>query len=144
MTDISPPLRRADWFGKTDKNGSIHRSWLKNQGHPHHMFDGRTVVFENIEDDNARIDDPDLDVDETCALVRDGDMIDVDVDARRLHLDVPDDELARRRNAWQRPTPIAARGYVSLYINHVGGADQGADLDFLVGASGSRVTRDSH
>lgn len=170
---------------------------------------GRAVVFESIEDYNKRIDDPNLDIDETCvmvlkyvgpvgypgmpevgnmalpkkilekgikdmvrisdgrmsgtaygsavlhvspesaiggnlALVQNGDMIELDVPARKLHLDVSDEELERRRAAWIKPIPAAARGYVSLYIKHVMGADKGADLDFLQGSSGSLVTRDSH
>ena len=78
------------------------------------------------------------------ALVENGDMIELDVAQRRLHLDVPEEELARRRAAWTPPKPAASRGYVSLYIKHVLGADKGADLDFLQGNSGSAVTRDSH
>ena len=170
---------------------------------------GRAVVFESIEDYNARIDDPDLDIDESCvmvlkyvgpvgypgmpevgnmalpkkllqkgirdmvrisdgrmsgtaygtavlhvspesaigsnlALVQNGDIIELDVEQRLLHLHVSDEALAERRNAWTPPTPAANRGYVHLYINHVMGADQGADLDFLQGNSGSKVTRDSH
>jgi L-arabonate dehydrase len=167
------------------------------------------VVFESIEDYHARIDTPELDIDETCvmvlkyvgpvgypgmpevgnmalpkkllqkgitdmvrisdgrmsgtaygtvvlhvspesaiggalALVENGDMIELDVEQRRLHLDVSDEELAKRRAAWTPPKPAANRGYVSLYVKHVLGADKGADLDFLQGSSGSTVTRDSH
>lgn len=170
---------------------------------------GRAVVFESIEDYHARIDTPELDIDETCvmvlkyvgpvgypgmpevgnmalpkkllqkgvtdmvrisdgrmsgtaygtvvlhvspesaiggalALVQNGDMIELDVEQRRLHLDVSDEELAKRRAAWTPPRPAANRGYVSLYVKHVLGADKGADLDFLQGSSGSTVTRDSH
>jgi L-arabonate dehydrase len=170
---------------------------------------GRAVVFENIEDYNARVDDPDLDIDETCvmvmkyvgpvgypgmpevgnmalpkkilqkgikdmvrisdgrmsgtaygtavlhvspesaiggvlALVKNGDMIELDVEKRLLQLHVSDEELAQRRAEWTPPAPAATRGYVSMYIKHVQGADKGADLDFLVGSSGSAVTRDSH
>ena len=170
---------------------------------------GRAVVFESIEDYNKRIDDPELDIDESCvmvlkyvgpvgypgmpevgnmalpkkilekgvkdmvrisdgrmsgtaygsavlhvspesaiggnlALVQNGDMIELDVPARRLHLDVSDEELDKRRAAWVSPMPAASRGYVSMYIKHVMGADKGADLDFLQGSSGSLVTRDSH
>ncbi|MBO9565324.1 MAG: dihydroxy-acid dehydratase [Niastella sp.] len=170
---------------------------------------GRAVVFESIEDYHARIDTPELDIDETCvmvlkyvgpvgypgmpevgnmalpkkllqkgvtdmvrisdgrmsgtaygtvvlhvspesaiggalALVENGDMIELDVEQRRLHLDVSDEELAKRRAAWTPPKPAASRGYVSLYVKHVLGADKGADLDFLQGSSGSTVTRDSH
>ncbi len=78
------------------------------------------------------------------ALVHNGDMIELDVGQRKLHLDVPDEVLEERRRLWIPPSPVAERGYVSLYIKHVMGADKGADLDFLVGSSGSVVTRDSH
>jgi L-arabonate dehydrase len=170
---------------------------------------GRAVVFENIEDFHARIDDPDLDIDETCvmvlkmvgpvgypgmpevgnmvlpkklldkgitdmvrisdgrmsgtaygtvvlhvspesaiggnlALVENGDMIELDVHNRRIHLDVSDEELTGRRKNWKQPELISHRGYVNLYVKHVQQADKGADLDFLVGKSGSEVSRDSH
>jgi L-arabonate dehydrase len=170
---------------------------------------GRAVVFETIEDYHSRVDDPELDIDETCimvlkyvgpvgypgmpevgnmllpkkilekgitdmvrisdgrmsgtafgtvvlhvspeaaiggtlALVENGDFIELDVPTRRLHLDVPADELARRRENWTPPEPVADRGYASMYIRHVQQADKGADLDYLVGSSGSKVTRDSH
>ncbi len=170
---------------------------------------GRAVVFESIEDYNKRIDDPNLDIDETCvmvlkyvgpvgypgmpevgnmalpkkilqkgikdmvrisdgrmsgtaygtavlhvspesaiggalALVQNGDMIELDVSQRKLHLHVSDEELATRKAGWLAPKPASTRGYVSLYINHVMGSDKGADLDFLQGSSGSVVTRDSH
>lgn len=170
---------------------------------------GRAVVFESIEDYNARIDDPELDIDENCvmvlkyvgpvgypgmpevgnmalpkkilekgikdmvrisdgrmsgtaygtavlhvspesaiggnlALVQNGDLIELDVDQRKLHFHVSEEELADRRKNWTAPKPSATRGYVSLYIKHVMGSDKGADLDFLQGSSGSVVTRDSH
>lgn len=170
---------------------------------------GRAVVFESIEDYHKRIDDPDLDIDETCvmvlkyvgpvgypgmpevgnmalpkkilekgirdmvrvsdgrmsgtaygtavlhvspesaiggnlALVQNGDMIELNVPERRLQLLVSEEELKKRRDAWEAPQPAADRGYVSLYLKHVQGADKGADLDFLQGKSGSTVTRDSH
>ena len=78
------------------------------------------------------------------ALVRTGDSITLDVPARRLTLHVDDDELDRRRHAWEPPPPIADRGWYRLYTEHVTQADTGADLDFLVGSSGSTVTRESH
>ena len=170
---------------------------------------GRAVVFENIEDMHARVDDPALDIDETCvmvlkycgprgypgmpevgnmpvpakllkrgitdvvrisdarmsgtaygtvvlhispeaaaggtlALVQNGDVIELDVEARRLHLDVSDAELERRRAAWQPPPVPTERGYARLYIEHVLQADRGADLDFLVGNSGAPIPRESH
>ncbi|MDQ3248923.1 MAG: dihydroxy-acid dehydratase [Chloroflexota bacterium] len=177
---------------------------------PHLMqHRGPAVVFEDIEDYHARIDDSDLEIDEnsvmvlkgvgprgypgmpevgnmglpkkllaqgvrdlvrisdgrmsgtafgtvvlhvapesavggTLALVQNGDMIELDVAGRRLHLDVPEAELAQRRAAWQPPAPRAARGYVNMYIRHVQQANTGADLDFLVGKSGSVVERECH
>ena len=170
---------------------------------------GRAVVFESIEDYHARVDDPGLDIDETCvmvlkyvgpvgypgmpevgnmalpkkilekgfkdmvrisdgrmsgtaygttilhvspesaiggnlALVQNGDMIELDVEQRKIHLHVSDEELSKRRAKWVPPKPAAERGYVSMYVKHVLGADKGADLDFLQGSSGSVVTRDSH
>ena len=77
------------------------------------------------------------------ALVQDGDEIELDVAGRGLHLHVSDDELARRRQAWVAP-PEPASGYVRLYHRHVLQADQGADMDFLVGCRGDAVPRDSH
>ena len=52
-------------------------------------------------------------------------------------------EIAKRRAAWKAPEP-PKRGYYKLYVEHVQQADKGADLDFLVGGSGTTVTRDSH
>ncbi len=169
---------------------------------------GRAVVFENIEQFKARVDDPDLEVDETSvmvlkncgpkgypgiaevgnmplptkilkkgvtdmvrisdarmsgtaygtvvlhaapeaamggplAAVRDGDMIELDVPGRRLHLDVPDGEIARRLKDWRAPE-LPAGGYKRLYVSHVNQADQGCDLDFLVGCRGAEVARESH
>jgi len=170
---------------------------------------GRAVVFETMEDYHHRIDDPALDIDETCvivlknvgpvgypgmpevgnvdlpekllrkgvkdmirisdgrmsgtaagtvilhvspesavggtlALVKDGDIIELDVEKRRLHLDVSDEELKSRKAVWVAPDPVATRGYVKLYIDHVQQAHLGADLDVLNGGSGSEVTRDLH
>jgi L-arabonate dehydrase len=78
------------------------------------------------------------------ALVRSGDTIELDVETRRLDLCVPDEELSRRRAAWTPPPPLAKGGYQRLYIDHVLQADQGADLDFLVGCRGADVPRESH
>jgi L-arabonate dehydrase len=170
---------------------------------------GRAVVFENIEELHARIDDPNLEIDGTSvmvlkncgpkgypgmaevgnmplppkllkkgitdmvrisdarmsgtaygtvvlhvapesaaggplALVENGDHIELDVDARKLHLEVSDEELARRREKWQPPQSPYDRGYYKLYIDHVLQADRGADFDFLVGRSGTAITRESH
>ncbi|MBI3453440.1 MAG: dihydroxy-acid dehydratase [Rhodospirillales bacterium] len=170
---------------------------------------GRAVVFEDIEHYKARVDDPALDIDETCvmvlkncgpkgypgmaevgnmglpakilrkgvrdmvrisdarmsgtaygtvvlhvapeaaaggplALVRDGDMIELDVAARRLHLDASAAELKRRMAAWTPPVPAMASGYQALYVDRVLQADRGCDFDFLVGMRGAAVPRESH
>ena len=170
---------------------------------------GRAVVFEDIDDLNARIDDPQLEVNaddilvlKNCgpkgypgfpevgnfalpakilkqgitdmvrisdarmsgtaygtvvlhtapeaaaggplALVENGDTIELDVSRRRLHLDVSDAELARRRAKWKAPPPHSDRGWVKLYCETVQQADKGVDLDFLVGKSGAKVGRESH
>ncbi len=80
------------------------------------------------------------------ALVRTGDFITLDVEARRIDVDVPADELARRSPGKATVTGFAnpRRGWERLYVDHVLQADTGADLDFLVGSSGSEVTRESH
>jgi dihydroxy-acid dehydratase len=79
-------------------------------------------------------------------LVQDGDVIELDVPGRTLHLDVPVEEIAQRQppaalvDAFARPH----RGWEQLYVEHVQQADTGVDLDFLVGGSGSAVARESH
>ena len=78
------------------------------------------------------------------ALVENGDMIELDVAKRRIHLHVSDAELARRKAKWKPPKPHADRGWVKLYCQTVTQADQGVDLDFLVGKSGAKVGRESH
>lgn len=71
------------------------------------------------------------------ALVKTGDIIEVDVANRRLELLVEPEELERRRAAWQAPTPRHQRGYGAMYIRHVTQADQGCDFDFMQGEPGS-------
>jgi dihydroxy-acid dehydratase len=172
---------------------------------------GQAVVFTSIEDLHARLDDPDLEVDQNSvlvlrgcgpkgypgmpevsnmplprrllekgvrdmvricdgrmsgtaygtvvlhvtpeaaaggplALVRDGVWISLDVRARRLELEVPPEELATRSIDVDTVRGFAQprRGWERLYVDHVLQADTGADLDFLVGSSGSRVSRESH
>ena len=78
------------------------------------------------------------------AVVRDGDMIELDVPNRRLHLDIPEAELAARLAGWTPPPDKPASGYAWLHHTHVEGADTGADLDFLKGCRGAPVGRDSH
>jgi dihydroxy-acid dehydratase len=170
---------------------------------------GRAVVFESIEDFKARIDRPDLEIDETSvmvmkgagpkgypgmpevgnmplppkllargitdlvrisdarmsgtaygtvvlhvspesaaggtlAVVQNGDEIELDIDTRKLDLRVSDDELNRRKAAWKPAPDTWKGGYQRLYIDHVLQADQGADLDFLVGCRGAGIPRESH
>jgi len=78
------------------------------------------------------------------ALVRDGDLIELDVPQRRLHLHVSNEELAQRRRDWKPPPAPLSSGYWKLYVDHVLQADEGADLDFLVGRRGAFVPRDNH
>jgi L-arabonate dehydrase len=78
------------------------------------------------------------------ALVKDGDMITLDVAGRKLHLEVSDAELAQRRVQWKAPKPPMESGYQKLYVDHVLQADKGADLDFLVGSRGAGIPKESH
>jgi len=173
------------------------------------VHSGKAVVFESIEDCHARIDDPDLDIDENSvivlqgvgpvgypgmaevgnvslpvklikkgvtdmvrisdgrmsgtafgtvvlhvspesaiggalALVKSGDIIELDVPNRRMELKISEEELKARRDNWKAPESKYDRGYVNLYIKTVEQSHLGADLDFLVGKSGSDVQRHSH
>lgn len=170
---------------------------------------GRAVVFEDIDDYKVKINDENLDIDETCvmvlkncgpkgypgmaevgnmglppkvlrkgikdmvrisdarmsgtaygtvvlhttpeaaaggplAIVQNGDMIELDVDARRLHLDIPDSELEARLAAWKSSIEAPKSGYIKLFFDHIQGADTGADFDFLKGCRGAPVPKDSH
>jgi dihydroxy-acid dehydratase len=80
------------------------------------------------------------------AIVRDGDEIELDAFARTLNLLVPDAEIERRMDEWRldQPDNTWQRGYAKLYVDHVLQADRGCDFDFLLGSSGSVVTRESH
>ena len=79
------------------------------------------------------------------AIVRTGDMIEVDVPNRRIHLDLPDEEIAARLADWTPPEmPVANGGYTRLYHDAVEGADPGADFGFRTGCRGNEVPRDSH
>ncbi|MES2786371.1 MAG: IlvD/Edd family dehydratase, partial [Pseudomonadota bacterium] len=64
-------------------------------------------------------------------LLRDGDLISLDVDARRIDMQVSDEELARRRAEWKQPEPKFTRGFGVLYLKHIQQADTGCDFDFL-------------
>ena len=177
---------------------------------PHLMkHRGRAVVFEDIDDYKAKINDENLDIDENCvmvmkncgpkgypgmaevgnmglppkvlrkgitdmvrisdarmsgtaygtvvlhtspeaaaggplAVVRNGDMIELDVEARRIHLDISDAELQARLAEWKPLPDQPESGYAWLHQTHVMGADTGADLDFLKGCRGAPVGKDSH
>jgi dihydroxy-acid dehydratase len=173
------------------------------------VHEGRAVVFENIEDYKARVDDPDLDIDAGCimvlkncgikgypgmpevgnmalpkkllaqgvrdmvrisdarmsgtafgtvvlhvspeaddggplALVENGDLIRLDAPARSLTLLVDDATLEARAANWSPVNRETLRGYLKLHDQHVTGPEVGCDLDFLTGASGHVVTRESH
>lgn len=77
-------------------------------------------------------------------VVRTGDMIELDAEARTLRVDISDEELDERLKAFVPQVAKATRGWEKLYVLHVTGADRGADLDFLEGASGSSPSRHSH
>jgi dihydroxy-acid dehydratase len=193
--------------GNLAPNGAV----LKPSAASPHLMQhrGRAVVFEDIDDYKARIEDEALDIDETCimvmkncgprgypgmaevgnmglppkvlrkgitdmvrisdarmsgtaygtvvlhvapeaaqggplAVVRTGDFIEVDVAGRRLHLDIPAEELTARLAAWKCPVARPNGGYAQLYHDHVQGADTGADLDFLIGPRGNAVAREAH
>ncbi len=78
------------------------------------------------------------------AVVQNGDMIELDVPNRKLHLDISDSELKKRLDNWKSTVPVPESGYASLYYKSVIGADKGADFDFLVGHRGKAIPKDSH
>ncbi|WP_299905652.1 L-arabinonate dehydratase [uncultured Paracoccus sp.] len=77
------------------------------------------------------------------AIVRTGDMIEIDVEARRIHVELSEAEIAARLAEWRAPEAPKG-GYAQMFHHHVQGADTGADLDFLIGCRGKEVGRDSH
>jgi L-arabonate dehydrase len=77
------------------------------------------------------------------ALVKTGDIIELNVPERRIHLEISEEELAKRKKAWKAPE-APKRGWYRLFFDHVLQADEGVDLDFLVGKSGAEIPRDSH
>jgi dihydroxy-acid dehydratase len=87
---------------------------------------------------------PESSIGGTLALVKTGDIIELNVEKRSLTLLVPEEELRKRQSVWITPKPSADRGYVSMFIKHVEQADKGCDFDFLKGGSGSVVLRDLH
>jgi dihydroxy-acid dehydratase len=84
---------------------------------------------------------PETAVGGTLAHVRDGDLIELDVEQRRLHLDVADDELARRRSEWTPPPPAYRRGYGRLFLDNVESASTGCDFEFLHGSDPVHTSR---
>jgi len=80
----------------------------------------------------------------TLAVIKDGDMISLDVEAGTLNVDLSAEEIAERKRNMKVFSDFATRGYVYLYQQHVEQAHLGADLDFLKGGSGSEVHKDSH
>jgi dihydroxy-acid dehydratase len=87
---------------------------------------------------------PEAAVGGNLALVQDGDFVELDVESRRLHLDVSQDDLERRRSRWLPPANPMKGGYQQLYVERVMQANLGADLDFLTGCRGSGIPRESH
>lgn len=212
IATLEEPVKDLTGLAVVRGNLSIHGAVIKPSASlkPELMqHRGKAVVFEDIDDYKARLDDPDLDVDENSilvlknvgpkgypgmpevgnmslpkkllekgvidmvrisdgrmsgtgfgtvvlhvspeaalggvlALVQDGDFIELDVENRKLNLEVSDAELEERRKLWKPLDMGYNRGYVKLHINHVMQAHEGADLDFLKGGSGDKVTRDSH
>jgi len=211
IATVDAPIQEAAGIavlkGNLAENGCIIKPSAATQSLMVHK--GKAVVFENIKDFHARVDDPELDIDPdnvmvlknvgpkgypgmaevgnmplpkkilqqgitdmvrisdgrmsgtafgtvvlhvspeaaiggTLALVKDGDLIELDVPNRRLQLHVDESELLERKKALNLSTGKDARGYVKLYVDHVLQADQGADMDFLVGKSGSYVPKDNH
>ncbi len=200
-------LGLAVLFGNLCPNGAVIKPSAATPALLRHR--GRAVVFEDIDEYKARIDDPSLDVDKDCilvlkgagprgypgmpevgnfglpkkllaagvtdmvrisdarmsgtaygtvvlhvapeaaiggplAFVENGDTIALDLEARSLTLDVGEDELAARRARRVLKPQSYDRGFAKLYVEHVLGADRGADFDFLVGKSGAGIARESH
>ncbi|MFP8968478.1 L-arabinonate dehydratase [Pokkaliibacter sp. CJK22405] len=170
---------------------------------------GRAVVFEDIDDYKAKINDESLDIDENCvmvlkncgpkgypgmaevgnmglppkvlrkgitdmvrisdarmsgtaygtvvlhtspeaaaggplAVVKNGDMIELDVPNRKIHLDIPEEELRARLADWKPSVQAPTSGYIKLFHEHVEGPETGADFDFLKGCRGAPIPKDSH
>ena len=87
---------------------------------------------------------PESSVGGPLAIVQNGDWIELDANTGKLHLDISDEELTKRLDAWKAEESQYNRGYYKLYIDSVLQADQGADFNFLVGQSGSTIHRESH
>ncbi len=211
ITTVDKPFNSATGLailrGNLCEEGAVIKPSAASAHLMHHT--GKAIVFENIEDYKARIDDESLDIDENnilvlknvgpkgypgmpevgnmglpkkllakgifdmirisdgrmsgtgfgtvvlhvspeaamggnFAVIQSGDVITLDVPNRSLTVDLSDSELQKRKEKFKPLPPVATRGYVSLYLNHVQQAHLGADMDFLIGGSGDKVTRDSH
>jgi len=77
-------------------------------------------------------------------VVQTGDIVELDVKNRVIRVDISDEELENRLSSYTPQVAQSDRGWVKLYVEHVTGADQGADLDFLIGQSGDATPRHSH
>lgn len=206
-TPFNPVAGIAIVKGNICENGAVVKPSAASTSLMKHT--GRAVVFEHIEDYKAKIDDPNLDVDETCvlvlknvgpkgypgmpevgnmsipkkllekgitdmvrisdgrmsgtgfgtvvlhvspeaaaggtlAIIQNGDVVHLDVAAGTLNVELSDEEIAARKAKLPFFGHLTDRGYVWLYQNHVEQAHLGADMDFLKGASGAGVLRDSH
>ncbi len=208
---MSQPFKKDSGIAVLKGNLSPNGAVLKPSAASPHLMKhrGKAVVFETIEDYKAKIDLPDLDIDENSimvlknvgpkgypgmaevgnmslpkkllakgitdmvrisdgrmsgtgygtvvlhispeaaaggplAIVQNGDYISLDVEARSIHLEVSDEEIAKRLANWTPYDLGYDRGYVNLYIKHVEQAHLGADMDFLKGKSGDFVPRESH
>ena len=94
--------------------------------------------------DLSKLTSPEAAAGGPLAVVKNGDMIELNVPERRLHLEISEAELQSRLAQWSPPAPPLNSGYWKLYIDHVLQADEGADLDFLVGQRGAFVPKDNH
>ena len=73
------------------------------------------------------------------ALIKNGDIIEVDIPERKLNVDISENELSNRREKWKEPEPRYERGYGYIYSKHIEQADKGCDFDFLKSDFGSAV-----
>jgi len=119
--------RSYEWFGKPDRDSMVHRSWMKNQGLPHHLFDGRPVIgicntYSEVTPCNAHFR-------EIAERVKRGvlEAGGFPLEFRVMSLG----ELEKRRREWKAPPAHDVRGYVRLYCDHVNQADKGVDMEWI-------------
>ena len=123
-------LRSHRRFGVKDLRSFGHRSRALQFGYAREVFAGKPVIGIIYGTCVLHVV-PESFVGGPLALVRDGDLIELGVERRRLDLKVSEEELARRRAAWQPPRAPYTRGYGALYARHITHADKGCDFDFL-------------